>query len=104
MLLRNKQEATLMKVSLFITCLCDTITPHVGKNTVEILERLGSDVDFPELQTSCGQPAYNSDYWKETKQGMGQMMRAYKDSEYVVDHLGSCVAMLNEYANIFKDD
>lgn len=104
MLLRNKQEATLMKVSLFITCLCDTITPQVGKNTVEILERLGCEVDFPELQTCCGQPAYNSGYLKESKQAMRQMLRAFQDSEYVVGPSGSCVAMLHEYAEIFKED
>src|SRR5699024_5540042 len=104
MLLTHLREATQMKVSLFITCLCDTITPHVGKNTVEILERLGCEVDFPELQTCCGQPAYNSGYLKESKQGMRQMMRAFKDSEYVVGPSGSCVAMLHEYAKIFKDD
>ncbi|WLV24851.1 (Fe-S)-binding protein [Aciduricibacillus chroicocephali] len=93
-----------MKVSLFITCLCDTMTPRVGRNTVEILERLGCEVDFPELQTCCGQPAYNSGYFKQSKEAMKQMMRAFEHSEYVVGPSGSCVAMLREYAHIFKDD
>lgn len=93
-----------MKVSLFITCLCDTVTPHVGKNTVEILERFGCEVDFPELQTCCGQPAYNSGYLKQSKEAMKQMMRAFKESEYVVGPSGSCVAMLREYPHVFKGD
>jgi len=76
----------------------------VGKNTVELLERFGCEVDFPELQTCCGQPAYNSGYLKQSKEAMKQMMRAFKDSEYVVGPSGSCVAMLREYPHIFKDD
>ncbi|MFD2044673.1 (Fe-S)-binding protein [Ornithinibacillus salinisoli] len=93
-----------MKVSLFITCLCDIISTDVGKDTVELLERVGCEVDFPELQTCCGQPAYNSGYVKESKKAMKQMIRAFKDSEYVVGPSGSCVGMLKEYAEIFEDD
>jgi len=93
-----------MKVSLFITCLCDTITPHVGKNTVEILERFGCEIDFPKLQTCCGQPAYNSGYLKQSKKAMKQMMRAFQDSDYVVGPSGSCVAMLREYPRVFQDE
>ena len=93
-----------MKVSLFITCLCDIFSANVGKDTVEILERVGCDVDFPELQTCCGQPAYNSGYVKEAKQPMKLMIRAFKDSDYVVGPSGSCVGMLKEYPNLFKGD
>lgn len=93
-----------MRVSIFITCLCDIFSPHVGKHTVEILERFGCEVDFPELQTCCGQPAYNSGFFKESKEAMKQMMRAFKDSEYVVGPSGSCVGMLKEYPNLFKGD
>ncbi|RFA35828.1 Fe-S oxidoreductase [Virgibacillus dokdonensis] len=93
-----------MKVSLFITCVSDIIFSDVGKNTVEILERVGCEVDFPAAQTCCGQPAYNSGYVKEAKQAMKQMMQAFQDSEYVVGPSGSCVGMLKEYPAIFKDD
>lgn len=93
-----------MKVSLFITCLCDIMSSDVGKDTVEVLEKVGCEVDFPELQTCCGQPAYNSGYLKESKESMKQMMRAFRDSEYVVGPSGSCVAMLHEYPHIFKGD
>lgn len=93
-----------MKVSLFITCLCDVMASDVGKDTVEILERFGCEVDFPESQTCCGQPAYNSGYVTKAKESMKQMMKAFKHSEYVVSPSGSCVAMLHEYAHLFKDD
>jgi L-lactate dehydrogenase complex protein LldE len=78
--------------------------PNVGKNTVEILERLGCEVDFPTLQTCCGQPAYNSGYLEEAKGSMKQMIRAFKDAEYVVGPSGSCVGMIREYPHVFKGD
>lgn len=93
-----------MKVSLFITCISDIMFPKVGKNTVEILERLGCEVDFPTLQTCCGQPAYNSGYLEEAKGSMKQMIRAFKDAEYVVGPSGSCVGMIREYPHVFKGD
>src|SRR5690606_27656493 len=80
------------------------ISPDVGKDTVEILERAGCDVDFPEAQTCCGQPAYNSGYLQESKEAMKQMIRAFKDSQYVVGPSGSCVGMLREYPKIFAGD
>ncbi|MFC7319770.1 (Fe-S)-binding protein [Halobacillus campisalis] len=93
-----------MKVSLFITCLCDTLTPDVGKDTVQLLERFGCEVDFPAGQTCCGQPAYNSGYVQESKQAMKQMIRAFESSEYVVGPSGSCVHMMKEYPKVLRDE
>ncbi|MDJ1630560.1 heterodisulfide reductase-related iron-sulfur binding cluster [Bacillus velezensis] len=45
-----------MKVSLFVTCLVDMFQTNVGKATVEVLERLGCEVDFPEGQICRGRP------------------------------------------------
>lgn len=54
-----------MKVSLFITCLSDVFFPQVGKSVVEIMNQCGVELDFPEGQTCCGQPAYNSGYQED---------------------------------------
>lgn len=93
-----------MKVSLFATCLVDMFQSNVGKATVEVLERLGCQVDFPRNQVCCGQPAYNSGYVKESKEAMKRMMEAFLDSEYVVSPSGSCAYMFHEYPKIFKGD
>ncbi|WP_368653432.1 (Fe-S)-binding protein [Ornithinibacillus sp. 4-3] len=93
-----------MKVSLFITCVCDIFASDVGKDTVELLEHLGCEVDFPVNQTCCGQPAYNSGYLLESKQAMQSMIEAFKDSTYVVGPSGSCIGMLREYPKIFSGD
>ena len=49
-----------MKVSLFIPCLTDQFFPRVGMNLYKILRKAGAQVDYPEDQTCCGQPALES--------------------------------------------
>jgi len=93
-----------MKVSLFVTCLVDMFYPNVGKATVELLEKLGCEVEFPENQVCCGQPAYNSGYVKDAKEAMKNMIRAFEHAEYVVTPSGSCATMFKEYPHIFKND
>lgn len=93
-----------MKVSLFVTCLVDMFQSGAGKATVEVLERLGCEIDFPESQVCCGQPAYNSGYVKESKEAMKNMIAAFEHSEYVVTPSGSCGTMFKEYPHIFKGD
>ncbi len=51
-----------MRIALFVTCLVDALTPHVGQATVRLLERLGHEVHFPERQTCCGQMHINTGY------------------------------------------
>lgn len=93
-----------MKVSLFATCLIDMFNSNAGKATVELLEHLGCEVDFPAAQICCGQPAYNSGYVKESKEAMKKMIMAFENAEYVVSPSGSCATMFKEYPHIFKDD
>ncbi|PLR76104.1 Fe-S oxidoreductase [Bacillus sp. V3-13] len=93
-----------MKVTLFATCLVDMFQGDVGKATVEVLERLGCEIDFPDSQVCCGQPAYNSGYVKESKEAMKRMIATFQDAEYVVSPSGSCAAMFKEYPHIFKED
>jgi L-lactate dehydrogenase complex protein LldE len=94
----------MMKVTLFATCLVDMFQSSVGKATVELLEHLGCEIDFPESQVCCGQPSYNSGYVKESKEAMKRMIETFSDAEYVVSPSGSCAYMLHEYPQVFKGD
>jgi L-lactate dehydrogenase complex protein LldE len=76
---------------------------NVGKSTVELLERLGCEVEFPESQVCCGQPAYNSGYVKETIDVAKNMIRTFENAEYVVTPSGSCATMFVEYPHLFED-
>ena len=51
-----------MRAALFVTCFNDTLFPGTGRAVVELLERLGVEVSFPEEQTCCGQMHVNSGY------------------------------------------
>ena len=93
-----------MKVTLFITCIVDMFQADVGKATVEVLERLGCDIEFPTGQVCCGQPAYNSGYVEESKDAMKKMIATFENAEVVVTPSGSCATMFKEYQHIFHDD
>jgi L-lactate dehydrogenase complex protein LldE len=93
-----------VKVSLFVTCLGEVFYQDVAKDVVEVLERLGCEMDMPRGQVCCGQPAYNSGYRKEAVKAAKQMITAFADSEYIVTPSGSCAAMFKEYPGLFKDD
>ncbi|MDE0356395.1 MAG: (Fe-S)-binding protein, partial [Gammaproteobacteria bacterium] len=48
-----------MRASLFVTCLGDHFYADAAASAVRLLRKLGVEVDFPEAQTCCGQPAFN---------------------------------------------
>jgi len=86
-----------MRVSLFVTCMVDALYPNVGVSSVKLLRRLGVEVDFPEDQVCCGQPAFNSGYHDAARDAAAQLVRAFRDAEYVVGPSGSCVSMIRHY-------
>jgi L-lactate dehydrogenase complex protein LldE len=93
------------RVSLFVTCIVDMIYPSTGMSTVEVLERLGCEVDFPMGQTCCGQMGFNAGYRAEAKAVAIQFLKAFKDSEVIVTPSGSCAAMVRHfYPELFADD
>lgn len=94
-----------MKVSLFITCLSDALYPRVGEAMVRILARYGIEVHFPEAQTCCGQPAFNSGYWDEARTTAQTLIQAFADSDYVISPSGSCTGMIHHYyPKLFEND
>ena len=64
---------------------------------VQVLERLGHSVDYPEGQTCCGQPAFNSGYWDEARAMAERQMSVFRDAENVVVPSGSCGAMVKVF-------
>jgi L-lactate dehydrogenase complex protein LldE len=94
-----------MKISLFITCLSDVLRPEVGQATVRLLRRLGHEVDFPQNQTCCGQPFFNSGFADLAREQAKQTIRVLDNGQTVVVPSGSCAAMIKvEYAHLLADD
>ena len=84
-----------MKVALFVPCYVDQISPQVALAAATVLQRLGHEVIFPEAQTCCGQPAFNTGYWPEAASLAVRQLRTFLDSgaDAVVCPSGSCAAM-----------
>ncbi len=90
-------------VSLFVTCIVDTVYPEIGEATVDILERLGVEVRFPEAQTCCGQPAFNSGHWDEARIVAGRNLEVLRGGGDVVCPSGSCTTMMRHfYMDLFR--
>lgn len=82
-----------MRIALFATCLADALFPAAAIATVELLERLGHQVVFPERQTCCGQMHVNTGYQREAAALVRHHVEVFEaaDCEAVVAPSGSCV-------------
>jgi L-lactate dehydrogenase complex protein LldE len=85
------------RVSLFVTCIVDQLFPKVGLAMADVLERLGYEVDFPEDQTCCGQPAFNSGYREEARTIARHFLKVFERCELVVAPSGSCASMVTHH-------
>jgi L-lactate dehydrogenase complex protein LldE len=85
-----------MRVALFITCFNDTVFPQTGKAVVELLERLGHEVDFPEAQTCCGQMHFNTGYRPEAVPLVRGFVDAFEGYDAIVTPSASCAGMVRE--------
>jgi len=82
-----------MRIALFVTCLADGLFPNSAIATVELLERLGHEVVFPEHQTCCGQMHVNTGYQREAVALVRHHVEVFEDAacDAVVAPSGSCV-------------
>lgn len=92
-----------MRVALFVTCFNDTLFPETGRATVELLERLGIEVDFPLEQTCCGQMHFNTGYQREAIPLVRRFVGVFEGYDAVVAPSGSCVGMVRELYPLAAD-
>ena len=94
-----------VKASLFVTCIIDQFYPDVGESAVRVLRRLGVDLDFPRGQTCCGQPAFNSGFWRDAKPLARRFLAEFQGDRYIVVPSGSCASMLRVfYSELLHDE
>lgn len=103
---RTRIDPRPTKVQLFVTCLVDQFRPEVGEAVVSVLERQGLAVEFPEAQTCCSQPAFNSGFRAEAKAVARRFIDVFEATEGpIVTPSGSCGAMVrNFYPILFRDE
>ncbi|MBM3785793.1 MAG: (Fe-S)-binding protein [Acidobacteria bacterium] len=93
------------RVSIFVTCIVDQLFPKAGMAMVEVLERLGYDVEFLADQTCCGQPAFNSGFHDEARAVARHFLEVFAGAEHIVVPSGSCASMVgHHFADLFAGD
>ena len=92
------------EVALFTTCMVDQLFPEVGVAAVRLLRRAGFSVLYPEKQTCCGQPFFNSGFQAEARKLARHTIETLLPFPAVVVLGGSCTGMLRvEYPHLFED-
>jgi len=87
-----------IQAQLFITCLTEQFFPGVLRRMVTLLERLGVEVAFPEAQTCCGQPFFNSGFRAQARDLARRWLAVFGQTDgYIVSPSGSCVDMVRHH-------
>ena len=86
-----------MRVALFVPCYVDQFYPKVAVHTLELLEKLGCEVAYPENQTCCGQPMANAGFEKVSGPVVSLFERTFQDFDFVVCPSGSCTLHILEH-------
>jgi L-lactate dehydrogenase complex protein LldE len=85
------------KVALFVPCFVDQVLPQVAIDTLTVLRRVGCDVVFPEDQTCCGQPGFNTGHWESALPCAERFVRVFSGYDCIVCPSGSCTSMVRSH-------
>jgi len=92
------------QVYFFGTCLVDLFYPEAGLAGIRLIQREGVDVIFPQGQSCCGQPAWNSGYRDEARDVAAAQLALFTKEIPVVVPSASCAGMMKEhYPALFRD-
>ncbi len=92
-------------VYFYGTCLVDLFYPEAGMAGIELLRRAGLEVIFPQAQTCCGQPAFNSGYAADARAVARAQVALFREPWPVIVPSGSCAAMMRcHYPGLFAGE
>jgi len=90
-------------VYFYGTCLVDLFFPQAGVCAVQLLQHEGITVIYPQSQTCCGQPAWNSGYRDEALAVARKQLALFPKAIPIVIPSASCAAMMRmHYAELFR--
>lgn len=90
-------------VYFYGTCVADLFFPEAGLAGINLLKAQGLKVIFPQGQSCCGQPAYNSGYMDEARAVALAQIRLFPKEHPVVLPSGSCAGMMKKhYPTLFR--
>jgi L-lactate dehydrogenase complex protein LldE len=87
-----------MKIALFVPCLVNHFYPEIARDTLELLEKLGHQVSYPQGQTCCGQLMTNSGCLEQARSSVEALGKALLEEpcDAVVAPAASCVVAARE--------
>lgn len=94
-----------MVVDAFIPCFVDQFYPETATNFIKVLQHVGCEVNYNPEQTCCGQPAFNSGYWKEARTIAIKFISDFESSKLIVSPSASCTGFVkNNYQKLFENE
>lgn len=84
-------------IYFFGTCLIDLFYPQAGLAAMELIRGAGVRVRFPQRQTCCGQPAFNSGYRAQALAVARSQLACFPAPLPIVVPSGSCAGMLKHH-------
>lgn len=87
-----------MSVALFAPCFVDQLYPRAAIAAIEVLERLGLQVDVPAGAACCGQPPANAGFERDAVPVLRAFVRTFVDYDHVVVLSGSCAFHVRAHA------
>ncbi len=93
-----------MEVDIFVPCFVDQFYPDTAFNMVKVLEKAGVSVNYNPKQTCCGQPAFNSGYWKESLAVAKKLIRDFPGDRLIVAPSASCTGFIRNYYKELDDN
>ena len=92
-------------VYLYGTCVLDLFDPDAGVSALQLMEREGIRVHYPQDQTCCGQPAYTSGFPDQARMVAAQQLPLFKSNWPIVVPSGSCAGMMrHHWPKLFAGD
>ncbi len=86
-----------MNAGLFIPCYVNQFYPNAAKATLQLLQKLGVNVDYPPKQTCCGQPMANAGF-EHLSQGCSDLfIENFSSFDYIVAPSASCVLHIKDH-------
>ncbi|MEP7144356.1 MAG: (Fe-S)-binding protein, partial [Ferruginibacter sp.] len=86
-----------MKVGLFIPCYVNQFYTGAAKATLQLLQKLGVNIIYPQKQTCCGQPMANAGF-EHLSQGCGDLfIENFSAFDYIVAPSASCVLHVKDH-------
>ena len=93
-----------MEVDIFIPCYIDQFYAQTAFNTIKVLEKAGCKVHYNQMQTCCGQPAYNAGYVDEAFKVANKFLNDFNGNRYIVSPSASCIGMVKHSYQDFFDN